>query len=359
MMTMLHSVWSGGGSAAGRRRSLLALGALLALVASVLAWVTPTQAQNATPPIAIGSVSITTPATATTAATATLSGQNSFDPDDNGENADLTNRGIIGWKWEVVTDAYSWINLTGVTGDNGTAPGGTVPRGFDNTNPNATFTVPSAALAARYGQTIEFRLTVIDDDNPSDTDTTMVTFNINQGPTADIAVSASLKNPMDINWYDDDGNGVRDDPDEVYNVEGIIDGPGENGNADNELGHRRRSPTDPRRLRQHRSRRRPLLAAGHDWDLIYLSNSTGTLGASITAPTHSDGTTRITTAAGAEINYGDPATAGAPGGRWYFQYQEDRHRSPRQYGRQQLRHAWQLDHHHRPSPRPLCTSITG
>ena len=53
MMTMLHSVWSGGGSAAGRRRSLLALGALLALVASVLAWTAPAQAQNTSPPIAI------------------------------------------------------------------------------------------------------------------------------------------------------------------------------------------------------------------------------------------------------------------------------------------------------------------
>ena len=316
MMTMLHSVWSGGGSAAGRRRSLLALGALLALVASVLAWVTPTQAQNATPPIAIGSVSVTTAATPTTAAVATLSGQNSFDPDDNGENADLANRGIIGWKWEVVTDAYSWINLTGVAGDNGTAPGGTVPRGFDNTNPNATFTVPSAALAARYGQTIEFRLTVIDNDNPSDTDTTTVTFNINQGPTADIAVSASLKNPMDINWYDDDGNGIRDDEDEVYNVEGIIDGPGENGNADNEwdiaegarLTLDGSGSTDPDG--------RPLLAAGHDWDLIYLSTPTApsTLGTSITAPANSSGTAiNGPNAATPTQGYGDPATAGTPG----------------------------------------------
>ena len=285
----------------------------------MLFWVTPTQAQNETPPIAIGSVAINTPIPAPpTPATATLTGQESFDPDDNGEQADLTNRGIVGWKWEVVTDAYSWVSLTPAAGTNGSAPTGfTVPQGFDSVNPNATFTVPSPALAARYGQTIEFRLTVIDDNNPAATDTTTVTFNINQGPTADIAVSASLKNPMDINWYDDDDNGVRDDPDEVYNVEGIIDGPGENGNADNEwdimegarLTLDGSGSTDPDG--------RPIPTAGHDWDLVYLSddNNAGgsTLEASITAPVNS-AAAQITDSAGNNINYGDTdGTAGDAG----------------------------------------------
>ena len=178
--------------------------------------------------------------------------------------------------------------------------------------PNARFTVPSAALAARYGNTIEFRLTVVDNDNPSGTASTTVTFNINQGPTADIAVSASLKNPMDINWYDDDGNGVRDDADEVYNVEGIIDGPGENGNADNEwdimegarLTLDGSGSTDPDG--------RPIDTKGHDWDLVYLSNDSAqsTLGTSITAPVNGAATpARITNAAGTQINYGDPTPA--------------------------------------------------
>ena len=155
MMTMLHSVWSGGGSAAGRRRSLLALGALLALVASVMVWAAPSHAQNTAPPIAIATVG----PHASDTALATLSGANSFDPDG----------GTVTYKWEVVTEAYSWVALT------------------DDDAASTDFTIPSAELAARYGQSIEFRLTVTDDDTPSASASDTVTYNINQRPTADIA----------------------------------------------------------------------------------------------------------------------------------------------------------------------------
>ena len=210
---------AGGGSATGRRSSLLALGALLALIASVLFWASPSDAQrNESPPVALASVRVTMPAAPTatppTPAVATLT-SNSFDPDTGGTEG--TN-GILSQKWEVVTEAYSWLSLR------------------TPTEATATFDVPSPALAARYGQTIEFRLTVTDNDTPAATDSTTVTFNINQGPMADIAVTAMLADPAspDVDNYDDNGNGTKDENAEKYPLDGVIDGPGENGNADNE-----------------------------------------------------------------------------------------------------------------------------
>ena len=202
MMTMLHSVWSGGGSAAGRRRSALALGALLALVASVLIWAAPTQAQNQAPPIAIASVNDPTGEPGEGGATtAELDGSNSFDPDG----------GELTYEWAVVTESYSWLRLTSGDGEGG---------GSAST---ATFVVPTADLAARYGQSIEFRLTVTDDDTPSLSASDTVTFTLNQKPTVDIAVVATM--------LEEDGD--ADDADD-YTVDAVIDGPGENGNAENE-----------------------------------------------------------------------------------------------------------------------------
>ncbi|MCQ3811929.1 MAG: hypothetical protein KTV68_15405 [Acidimicrobiia bacterium] len=78
-------------------------------------------------------------------------------------------------------------------------------------------------LAARYGQSIEFKLTVTDGDTPAATASTTLIFEVNQRPTADIAVTA--------NTLEEDGD--ADDIDH-YSVDAVIDGPGENGNADNE-----------------------------------------------------------------------------------------------------------------------------
>ena len=242
---------AGGGSATGRRSSLLALGALLALIASVLFWASPSDAQrNESPPVALASVRVTTPAdsTAGTPATATLT-STSFDPDDG--NATCTGCTL---KWEVVTEAYSWIALSSTT----TSP--------------ATFSVPSPALAARYGQSIEFKLTVTDNDTPAATDSITITFNINQGPTADIAITAMMADPAnpDVDNYDDNGNGVKDENAEKYPLDGVIDGPGENGNADNEWDIAEGSliildgsgSSDPNGA---------LPAASHDWTRVYIS----------------------------------------------------------------------------------------
>ena len=249
-MTMLHhSVWSGGGSAAGRRRSLLALGALLALMASVLIWAAPSHAQNESPPVAIAALGTAT--TTDGVITQTLNGAGSFDPDG----------GDVTYKWEVVTADYSWVAL--LDGDNDTA---TAP----NTESAPKFTVPSKELAERYGNVIEFKLTVTDNDAPAATASDTLTYNINQGPTADIAVSAMLADPAnpDVAGYDDNGNGVKDENAERYPLDGLIDGPGENGNADNEWDIAEGSllvldgsgSSDPNGR---------LVAAGHDWTLVY------------------------------------------------------------------------------------------
>ena len=254
MMTLLHSVWSGGGSAAGRRKSLLALGALLALMASVLIWASPSHAQNESPPVAIASVDVTTPANPpTTWGTATLSATGSFDPDAGGTGG--TN-GITVYKWEIMTEAYSWLGLSSTS------------------VAEPTFAVPSPTLAARYGNVIEFKLTVTDNDAPAATASDTVTFNINQGPTADIAVSAMLADPAnpDVAGYDDNGNGVKDENAERFPLDGVIDAPGENGNADNEWDIAEGSlivldgsgSSDPGGRLQ---------TAGHDWTRVYITTA--------------------------------------------------------------------------------------
>ncbi len=287
MMTMLHSVWSGGGSAAGRRRSLLALGALLALVASVLAWISPAQAQrNESPPVALASVAVTTAATQTAPAVATLT-STSFDPDDG--NSDCTGCTL---RWEVVTEAYSWISLS--------APTATP----------STFNVPSPALAARYGQSIEFRLTVTDNDTPAATDSVTITFNINQGPSADIAITAMMADPAspDVDNYDDNGNGVKDENAEKYPLDGVIDGPGENGNADNEWDIAEGSliildgsgSSDPNGS---------LPAASHDWTRVYISGATAYANdPTASLPDTTADTKRISTDENLEVDADDRST---------------------------------------------------
>jgi hypothetical protein len=197
MMTMLHSVWSGGGSAAGcRGRLLSAFVALLALLASALVWAVPTQAQNSNlPPVAIAMVDTMDDGTAQ------LDASNSFDPDV--ADADQDDCYECSYKWEVMTDSYAWLKLS------------------DPTESVTTFDIPAAATAARYGQSIEFKLTVTDKRGASASDTT--TLALNQRPTADIAVKANLEDK------ESEKKGA-----EKYTVDAVIDGPGDNGNAANE-----------------------------------------------------------------------------------------------------------------------------
>ena len=184
-----------------------ALAALVVgLFCSVLSPAAHAQAQL--PPTAIATVSVTTAPTTTTPGVATLDGSTSLDPDGS----------IAKYKWEVVTSSYEWL---------------TVNHASDQA-PTATFRIPSDDLAARYGPSIEFRLTVTDNGTPAATSTALVIFTINQGPVVDITVWAKRLDPDDVVGYDDNQNGVIDENTERYTLEGIINGPGENGNDDNE-----------------------------------------------------------------------------------------------------------------------------
>ncbi len=188
----------------------MVLAALLGGLLSVAHPGSAALAQNRIPPVAIAVIGDTTTDSNTGVMTAQLDGSGSFAPDGT----------IASYSWEVVTESYSW--LQGQLSGANTA--------------TATFPVPAAALAARWGQSIQFRLTVTDSGSPPATATATVTFNINQGPAADIAVSAKLPAPSgeQIADYDDDEDGMVDENDERYTREGVIHEPGENGNDDNE-----------------------------------------------------------------------------------------------------------------------------
>ena len=89
-------------------------------------------------------------------------------------------------------------------------------------------------MTAVYGNTIEFQLTVTDAGqtgppavpSASSTGTVIYTFpTANEGPTADISVSATLRDP-DSDLESGDAK--------AWTVDAVIDGPGENGNADGE-----------------------------------------------------------------------------------------------------------------------------
>ncbi len=224
-MMMLHSVWSGGGSAAARRKVITLL-ALLALVASVLVWASPSsQAQSNAAPDAIASVSgngvvshldgyLANPtgpigtadaSTDVTDVVVTLDGSASNDVDGD----------ISLYRWEILTGPYDWITVTPV----------------DGTESNATFPVPSQAFIDSVRDSdpqkyeITAQLTITDDDGADSTDT--VTIYLNQRPSATISLYAGIR---DASVIDDADTGVKD----LYSIPGVIDGPGENGNADNE-----------------------------------------------------------------------------------------------------------------------------
>ena len=85
----------------------MSLLALLALVASVLIWAAPTQAQGSNTPPTV----IIIPVEVGTAdpVTLTLNGSLSFDPDDGntGENC-----AGCAYKWEILTSSYRWVAIT-------------------------------------------------------------------------------------------------------------------------------------------------------------------------------------------------------------------------------------------------------
>ncbi len=192
-----------------RKISMLAIGTLSCVLAS-LAVPASAQSYNPLAPVAIATLEVTTEATDTTPAIVTLDGSGSFDPDAGGR--------IVAYRWEVVTEAYQWIEL------NQQSP----------QSPTATFEVPVAKLIERFGWTIELRLTVTDSGRPAATDSETVELRINRPPEIDIQVTANLADPDEEPDHDDNRNGLVDENEERYPFDGVVSGPGENGNADNE-----------------------------------------------------------------------------------------------------------------------------
>ena len=165
-------------------------------------------AQIQLPPVANATVSVTRVPSPWVPGLARLDGSASLDPDGD----------ISKYKWEVLTDSYLWLTINQA----------------NEGSPTATFEIPSSNLVARFGPSIEFRLTVTDNGTPTATSSTVVVFTINQPPVIEFNVWAKRLNPDDLAGYDDDQNGIIDDNSERYTLEGIINGPGENGNDDDE-----------------------------------------------------------------------------------------------------------------------------
>ena len=198
--------------------------ALLALVASVMVWVAPgSQAQSNQAPIANAGVDVSdnagTPPTyspsnadgTTTTVAVGLDGTGSFDVDDGDTSGDCVG---CEYKWEMETGPYDWIQITN-----------------DDNADTATFNMPTEAFVDNkvsdsdpQKHVINVRLTVTDNRGATDSDT--VSININQRPVADIQVFAGL---LDRTLLDPDASTK-----ERYNMSAVIDGPGENGNRDNE-----------------------------------------------------------------------------------------------------------------------------
>ncbi len=187
--------------------------ALLALVASVLVWAAPSsQAQANQEPFALaGTDSTVNPGT-----TVPLSGVGSIDVDADSSG----DCGGCSYEWEVETGPYDWIRI----GEDAST------AADDTATPGASFEVPSESFVDKVADSdpqkyeIVVRLTVTDDDGATDSDT--VSININQRPVADIQVYAGLRD-KDIVDADLGAQGH-------FPLDAVIDGPGENGNRDNE-----------------------------------------------------------------------------------------------------------------------------
>lgn len=199
------------------RKHFLTLAGLVVALLAVAVPPDPVYAQNSLPPVAIATLEIATEATETTPAVVALDGSESFDPDAGGS--------LVRYEWEILTEAYQWLEI----------------EQANRQSPTATVELPGEKLIQRLGYSIEFRLTVTDSGRPAATDSVVVKLEISQPPVINVEVSAKLLDRDDESGYDDNRNGVVDENSERYTIEGVVSGPGERGNAENEWRIRARS----------------------------------------------------------------------------------------------------------------------
>ncbi|MCY4193544.1 MAG: hypothetical protein OXF04_04505 [bacterium] len=144
--------------------------------------------------------------------TITLDGSGTVDTDDG--VGDSLCGGCV-YRWRIVAGPYDWIT----------------PAPVDGTPSNATFKMPSQAFVENLADSdpqkyeITAELTVTDNRGAMASGT--VTIYVNQRPTAVIGLYAGLRDPGIVA----DGDTTTKD---LYSVPGVIDGPGEGGNNDNE-----------------------------------------------------------------------------------------------------------------------------
>ena len=212
-------------------RPLLWAVAALALLATVMAAAMPTsdaQNDNRLRPVAIAQqVTDSDPDNDPTTVHFTAEDSLCFDSDGSAETCEFE------WEISPSSSPYAWLSLTGADTD------------------TVTISLPSEGVIERYGTEFALKVTVSDSDSPPNTDVCDgknadkggasvcdrdLVYKLDQKPEAVIKVSAMLPDPdkPDVSDHDDDGDGMTDEYDERYPLDGIINGPGENGNRDDE-----------------------------------------------------------------------------------------------------------------------------
>ncbi len=233
-MIMLHSVWSGEESvnAPNARRKATTMLAVLALLASVLMWATPQAvAQNGSPIALLQAHVGSTPDDAEFAKFKLEDGVSAS----AGQRVQIksisqheTSGTALTQNWKIETGPYSWIDIRK---PDGSPPGDGEPpaaslEGISVTLPNQSYIDVQVSDSDPDKYRIVVTLTVTDARNNSDSE--QVVININRKPEADVTVG--------IAGLLDKAFATEEDaqPNELFGTSAIIDGPGENGNRDNE-----------------------------------------------------------------------------------------------------------------------------
>ena len=215
-MIMLHSVWSGEESANARRKVMTML-AVLALLASVLMWATPQAAAQSSPIVEANAQGVESGADAdpdswVKEATVDAGGTVHLQSASTHEDPDL--RDNLTLKWEIDQKGpYSWLQISNADAE------------------TASFSVPIQGLIdSRAGDPDQYRLvvTLTVTDTNGESASEEIVIRINRKPDANLVVSLAGK--LDKSFEKD----VDAKREELFGRSAVIDGPGENGNRNNE-----------------------------------------------------------------------------------------------------------------------------